>query len=287
MSTEPWRGAFVALALIWGSSFLCIKVLGESWAPVHVALGRAALGALVLLAVLAVRREPLPRGRDVWARVLVVSLFMNSIPFVLFAAGEQHVTSVLAGLWNATTPLMTLLAILLFLPAERPSRRRVAGLAVGFAGVAIVLGPWEGLGGDALLGQLACAGGALCYGLGLTYTRARLSDRSESGMALACAQLLCATAVLAAVAPVSGAPDLSLPADALASLLVLGALGSGVAYVLTYRIVRSAGPSTFSTVTYLIPVVSTALGIALLGEDLSWNQPAGAAVVLGAMWWSR
>jgi drug/metabolite transporter (DMT)-like permease len=285
-AAATWRAEFVLLAAIWGSSFLCIKVLGEAWAPTHVALGRVALGALIVLVLLALRGESLPRGRAAWTRLAIVGLLMNALPFTLFAIGEQHVSSVLAGLWNATTPLMTLLAVLALLPDERPDRRRLAGLAVGFAGVACVLGPWDGLGGEALLGQLACAGAAACYGLGLTFTRRQATASEDSGLALAGAQLLCATAMLAVVAPFAGAPTTTLGADAIASLLVLGGLGSGLAYVLTYRIVRVAGTTTFSTVTYLIPLFSTALGIALLDESLSWNQPLGAAIVLGAMAWS-
>jgi drug/metabolite transporter (DMT)-like permease len=281
-----WRLEFVALAAIWGSSFLMIKVLGRHWAPLDVALGRVALGALTLVAVLAVRGERLPRGRDVWGRAAIVGLLMNALPFTLFAVGEEHVSSVLAGLWNATTPLMTLVAVVAFLPDERPDRRKLAGLALGFAGVACVLGPWRGLGGQALVGQLTCAAAAVCYGLGITFTRRALGGRAESGLALACAQLLCATAMLAAIAPLAGAPTASLPVDALASLLILGVLGSGVAYALTNRIVRAAGPTTFSTVTYVIPLFSTALGVALLGESFSWNELLGAAIVLAAMAWS-
>lgn len=282
----PWHLSFLLLAAIWGSSFLCIKVLGEDWAPLHVALGRIALGAVTLLVVVAVRGERLPREPRVWGHLAVVGLLMNALPFTLFAVGEQHVPSVVAGLWNATTPLWVLLVILLLLPEERPSRRRVAGLGVGFVGVACVLGPWRGLGGDALLGHLACAGGAACYGLGLPYTRRHLAGRTESGPALAAAQLLCATAILAVVAPFSGVPTASLGAGAIASLLVLGVLGSGMAYVLTYAIVRAAGATTMSTVTYVIPVFSTALGVLVLSEPVHLNEPLGAALVLGAMWWS-
>jgi len=284
-ATTPWRLQFVLLAAIWGSSFLCIKVLGESWAPLHVALGRVALGALLLVAVLAVRRVALPRG-EVWRHVAVVALLMNALPFFLFAYGETKVSSVLAGLWNATTPLMTLVVVLVLLRDERPDRRRLLALAGGFAGVTLLLGPWKGLGGDELLGHLACLGAAACYGLGLPYTRRHLSGRPEGGLALAAAQLLCATAMLVLVVPLAGLPSTALGADALASLAVLGILGSGVAYVLTHAIVRAAGPTTFSTVTYLIPVVSTALGVLVLSEPLGWNEPAGAAVVLGVMWWS-
>jgi drug/metabolite transporter (DMT)-like permease len=282
----PWRLNFVLLAVIWGSSFLCIKVLGEDWSAVHVSLGRVALGAVFLLAVLAVRRTALPRGRAVWGHVAVVGLLMNAVPFTLFAYGETKVSSILAGLWNATTPLWVLVVVLCVLRDERPSRRALGGLAGGFAGVLLLLGPWRGLGGDALLGHLACLAAAACYGLGVPYTRRYLSGRPEGGVSLAAAQLVCATAMLAVLAPFAGVPTAALEADAVASLLVLGILGSGVAYVLTYAIVRAAGPTTFSTVTYLIPVVSTGLGVLVLSEPLGWNEPVGAAVVLGSMWWS-
>lgn len=284
---SAWQAQFVALAAIWGSSFVCIKVLGEVWAPVHVALGRCALGALVLVVVLALRREALPPWGPVWGHLALVAALMNVVPFTLFAYGEQHVSSVVAGLWNATTPLLTLVVVLLVLRDERPDRRKVRGMAGGFVGVALLLGPWRGLGGDELLGHLACLGGAACYAFGLPVTRRFLSDRPESGVALASGQLLCATAALAVVAPLAGTPTLALGTDAIAALVVLGALGSGLAYVLTHAIVRAAGPTTFSTVTYVIPLFSTGLGVALLAEPLAWNEPTGAAVVLASIWAAR
>jgi len=99
---QSWRVQFVVLSAIWGSSFLCIKVLGEVWAPVHVALARVALGALFLVVVLAIKRMSLPRKRAVWGHAAVVGALMNAVPFTLFAFGEQHVSSVIAGLWNGT-----------------------------------------------------------------------------------------------------------------------------------------------------------------------------------------
>jgi drug/metabolite transporter (DMT)-like permease len=281
---QSWRGQFVLLSAIWGSSFLCIKVLDDVWAPVHVALARVALGAVFLVALLAVRRTRLPRDPAAWRHVAVVGLLMNALPFTLFAYGEQHVSSVIAGLWNGTTPLMTLVAVLLLLPEERPDRRRLAGVAGGFAGLVVLLGPWQGLGDGKLLGDLACAAGACCYGLGLTYTRRYLSARPEGGIPLAGAQLLCATAMLLAVAPLEGTPSFALDGGEIASALVLGVLGSGLAYVLTHTIVRAAGATTFSLVTYVIPIFSTFLGVTILSESVSWNQPVGAALVLGSMW---
>lgn len=284
--TVSWRTQFAALAGIWGSSFLCIKVLGRQWPPVDVALGRVALGAAFLLALLALRREALPRGASAWGRIALVALFMNAAPFTLFAYGETRVSSVMAGLWNATTPLTTMVVLLTIVRSETVSRRRLTALAVGFSGVALLLGPWHGFSGGQWLGHLACFGAAVCYGIGVPCTQRYLAGRPESGVAIAAAQLICATAMLAVVAPLAGAPTLNLAAGPLASLIVLGMLGSGLAYVLMHAIVRAAGASTFSVVTYVIPVVSTALGCLVLGEPLAWNQPAGAAVVLAAVWLS-
>jgi drug/metabolite transporter (DMT)-like permease len=179
---------------------------------------------------------------------------------------------------------MTLVAVLAVLPGERPDRRRLAGLAGGFAGLVVLLGPWQGVAGDELLGQFACALGACCYGVGLTYTRRNLSARPDGGLSLATAQLLCATAMLAGVAPFAGTPSFALDAGQVSGLLVLGVLGSGLAYVLTHSIIRAAGPTTFSLVTYVIPIFSTILGVAILSESVTWNEPAGAAIVLGSMW---
>lgn len=279
-----WRAQFVALAAIWGSSFVCIKVLGEVLAPLHVALARCALGLLALLLVLAVRGERLPPRGVVWAHLALVAMLMNVVPFTLFAYGEQHVSSILAGLWNGTTPLLTMGVVLFVLRDERPSAAKVRGLLGGFVGLVLLLAPWNGVGGDELLGHLACLAGAGCYAFGLPVTRRYLSGRPESGVSLAAGQLAVATLALAVLAPLGAAPSGSLGLEEAAALLVLGALGSGLAYVLTHQIVRAAGPTTFSTVTYVIPVFSTALGVVLLGEPLGWNEPAGAVVVLGSVW---
>jgi drug/metabolite transporter (DMT)-like permease len=277
--SRAWLPGFVLLASIWGASFLFIKVADRAFEPLQVAFGRCALGAAALLALLGLRRDRLPRGRRVWAHLMFLALLFNSIPFALFAFGETKVSSVVAGIWNATTPLNTLVVVLAVLPNERPTRERVAGLAVGFAGVLVVLGPWSGLGGR-LIGNLACFGAAACYGIGFPYTRRYLSGRGESAVSLSAAQVLCGAVQLALVVPwLTSAPD-RVPLDAGLSMLALGAVGTGIAYVLNYNVIRRAGATTASTVTYLIPLFSTVLGVVVLGERLSWNQPAGAAVVL-------
>src|SRR5262245_42258415 len=228
---RPWVPAFAALALIWGSSFVFIKVAVGEVAPAYVALSRVALGALTLVVVLLVTRDRLPRDARLWGHLVVVATLANLIPFTLFGYAEDgRVSSVLAGIWNATTPLVTLVVTIAVFPAEKATRERVLGLLLGFAGVLTVLGVWRGVGGASLVGQLMCFGAAVCYGLMFPYVRRFVAHRSESGTSIAAAQTLIATAQLAIVAPLlAGAPadPLHLRWTVVGSLLALGALGTG------------------------------------------------------------
>lgn len=280
---NTWQVQFIALAATWGASFLFIKVLDRHWPVLWVSLGRIALGAAALLLLVALRRERLPREPRVWLHCAVAAVLFNAVPWTLFAYGEHHTSSIVAGLWNATTPLWVLIVSLAAFGEQQPTGERVAGLLIGFAGVAMLLGPWRGLGGGQLIGHLACAGAALCYGIGFPYTRRHLADRLESGVVLSAAQLLCATAMLAVFIPFARTPTAHIGLDGLGSLLALGALGSGVAFAVNFAIVRAKGPGTASLVTYLIPVFSTVLGVAVLGETLHWNQPVGTVVLLAGV----
>ena len=280
---RSWFPSFIALAAIWGASFLFIKVAIEDLAPIYVAFGRCAIGAVFLLAAVAIRHELLPRDRTLLLHLVVSALLLNSMPFALFAYGEQHASSVLAGIWNATTPLFAVVVAFFALHDERPTPSRLAGLLIGFLGVMVVLGPWHGLGGSATAGQLMFAGAAACYGAGFVYTRRFITKDGTSDLALAAAQITFGTLQLAVLLPFVAAPTLTLGAETIMSLLALGALGSGVAYVLNFQIIRQAGATTASTVTYLIPLFSTVLGVLVLSESVSWNQPIGALVVLGGI----
>lgn len=274
-----WRTPFVALAAIWGASFLFIKVGVEDLGPLQVAWARCAIGALTLLAILRVTGDRLPRDRAVVGHMGVMGLLFCSVPFSLFSWAETHVTSVVAGIYNAATPLMTLVALFAIVPAERPTRTRAAGLGLGFAGVVTVLGPWEGRAGGPIGAQLACLAAAACYGTGFAYLRRFVHDRPESGTSLAATQLAWAALQLTPLVAFGALPD-RVGLDVVGSMLALGALGSGVAYVLNFRVLRIAGPATASSVTYLVPLFSTLLGVSLLGEEVTWHQPVGAAVVL-------
>jgi drug/metabolite transporter (DMT)-like permease len=278
-----WLPAFLLLALIWGTSFLLIKVGVRELHPLWLTFGRVAAGAATLLVVLAVTRDRLPRDPRLWMHLFVVAALGVSLPFTLFGFGEQRVPSVLAGIWNAATPLVALpLAVLVF-RTERMALRRAAGIGIGFAGVLTVLGVWRDIGGVQLTGQLMCFGAAMCYAVAIPYQKKFIAGRTGSGLSFATAQLLLALAQLAVAAPLlAGAPPVPtrLSTEVLLSVGALGALGTGLAFVLNFRVIRVAGASTSASVTYLMPLVATVVGVLVLRERLVWHQPVGAAVVL-------
>jgi drug/metabolite transporter (DMT)-like permease len=204
----------------------------------------------------------------------------NVIPFLLFAWGEQHISSSRAGVLNATTPLCTLIAAIVFLPRERPTPMRVAGLLVGFAGVVVVIGPWTDSGAGAISGQLACLGAAALYGLGFAYTSRFISWRAVAPGVLAAGQLLAGTILVVALTPVIGWSTPHLSARVVLSVATLGAMGTGIAYLIYHGLMRDAGATSTSLVTYLAPVVAVVLGVLVLGERVTWNLFVGAVIVI-------
>lgn len=279
----PWQGQLLLLGAIWGSSFLFIKIGDRSFAPFDIAGGRIALAAVTLTLVLVATGGHLPRGRARWAHLAVAGLFMNALPFTLIAWAETRISSVAAGILNATTPLFTLPIAFVLVPAERLTRSRVAGLLIGFCGVVVVLGTWHGLPSGKSVGYLASLTGALSYGIGLPYTRRFVTTEKESVTALAAGQLICATIEMALVAPALLRVPHHVSGDSLASVAALGVVCTGTAYLLSYSIVRAAGATSTSLVTFLIPIFSTIFGAAVLSEALTWYEPVGALVVLAGV----
>ncbi len=279
----PWQAQLLLLGAIWGSSFLFIKVGDRSFAPFDIAGGRIALAAVTLLAVLFATGGHLPRGRARWAHLAVAGFFMNALPFTLIAWAEVRISSIAAGILNATTPLFTLMTAFVLVPSERLTKSRLAGLFLGIVGVVVVLGAWHGLPNGKIAGYLASLAGALSYGIGLPYTRRFVTTDKESVTALAAGQLVCATVEMAAFAPVFVRVPHHVSGDSWASVAALGVLCTGVAYLLSYAIVRAAGATSTSLVTFLIPIFSTIFGAAILSEALAWYEPVGAIVVLAGV----
>ncbi len=278
--TLDWRLRFAGLSLVWGFSFLLIKVGTNGFAPFQVTFGRLLFGTLVLAAAMLVRRQGLPHGWRTWGHLTVAAFFLNALPFSLFAYSELTIPSTLAGICNATSPLWGMALSMISLSEDRPTRRRVAGLGLGFIGVLTVLGAWQGFHGMDATGTAMALGASLSYPVGWIYVRRTLAGSSESHLSLTGAQLLLATAQLAVVTPLFTSFPTSWPLLPLLAVIALGALGTGIAMLVQYGLVAEIGPTTAQMVTYFIPVIATAAGVALLGESLSWSTPVGAAIVL-------
>jgi drug/metabolite transporter (DMT)-like permease len=218
-----------------------------------------------------------------WGRLFTAAVLFNSVPFTLIATAEVHLSSILAGVINAATPLVSLLAALVFFPSERPTGRRMAGLTLGFVGVLVVLGIWHGIGGAAALPVASCLFAVLCYGIAFPYARRFLAPTSASSLSLATAQLLWATAQLLPFVAVGGMPDRPWRPSVVLGMLALGVLGSGLAYILSYQVIARAGDSVASSVTYVLPAVAVVAGTAVLGEHLHWNEVVGAMFICGGI----
>ncbi|WP_183154507.1 DMT family transporter [Streptomyces shenzhenensis] len=275
-----WRLRFGALSLIWGFSFLLIKVGTDGYAPFQVTLGRLVFGAAVLVAAMAVKRERLPRGARTWLRLTVAAFLLNALPFSLFAYAELTIPSTLAGVCNATSPLWGMALSLVALSEDRPTRLRVAGLGLGFLGVLTVLGAWQGFHGLDATGTAMALLASLSYPVGWIYVRRTLAGTGHSHLSMTGAQLLLATVQLAVVTPLFTSFPSRFPLVPLLAVAALGALGTGLAVLVQYGLVAEVGPTTAQMVTYFIPVIATAAGVAILGESLTWTTPVGAAIVL-------
>ena len=271
---------FVLLALAWGSSFLFIKVGLQGLSPGQVVLARMLAGSVTLLLICAIARRPLPRGRVTWLHLLAVAVLLCVAPFLLFSWAEQHISSGLASIYNATTPLMTTMLAMVALRSEPRTRARTVGLLLGFVGVLVVLAPWRGLAQAGLWGQLACLGATVCYGLGFIYLRRYVTPLGLPALSVACGQVTLGAVVMLLLTPALAAGPVALTCPVVVSMILLGAFGTGFAYVWNTNVVTHWGATNASTVTYLTPIVGVALGVLLLGEHLTWSEPVGAVIVV-------
>lgn len=283
MSVRSWLW-LVALAGMWGSSFLFIRLGLEGFAPPQVVLGRLTVGTVVLAAIVWATGARWPRDRRVWAHLALMGLVANVVPWLLLVWGQQFVASGLAGVLTATAPLFTALFAAAALADERLPWRRALGILVGFAGVVVIVDPVGAGAADPLTasipGQLACLGTAACYGVGFTYTRRYLANHGHSPLALAAGQLGSGAVLLWLAAPLVATAPVRADGLAVASVGALGLIGTGLAYAVYYRLLGELGATRTSTAVYLVPVVAVTLGVVLLGESVTPTMLVGAAIVI-------
>ena len=266
--------------VIWGSSFLFMKVALLGLSPAQVAWSRLLLGALTLGLFAALRRDALPRSLGVWGHMTVLAISFCVVPFLLFSWAQQYVTSGLASIYNATTPIMTAVMAGLLFRVERLKPGQIAGIVVGILGVMVIIAPWQGLDlNQSLIAQLAILGATACYGFSLAYMRRFVANSGMSALVFSFLNIGLAAVIMAILTPVIALTPVALDPWIIGSVLLLGCLGTGVAYIWNQNTLRAWGPTRASTVTYITPVVGVALGILVLGEHISWNEPVGAIVV--------
>jgi len=276
---KKWLPGFIALGIIWGSSFLFIKWGLLTLNSFGVAFLRCAIGGATLLLFAAITKNKLPNKLVEWLHIAVVAALLNSIPGYLFAYGETHVSSVMAGLLNATTPLMTVLVISIAFREQRVDKNQMLGVVIGFLGILLVTGALTGLKANDWHGIIALLGATLCYGISMPYSKKYVSKLDYSTTALAATQVTCAALLLAPFALFTGITHGPWQAKSLWGMLALGAVGTGFAYILNFNTIRAAGSAIASTVTFITPVVATILGIWLLHEKPSASQGIGGVLV--------
>ena len=275
---------FVLLGFFWGSSYLFIKIgVDAGLEPFTLVALRLLIGSILLGAVVAVAREPLPRTLRMYGHLGVLSVLSVALPFSLITWAEQSVDSALAAILTAPVPLFVIVIAAFVLQDEPITGNRLIGLAIGFVGVAILVGfdPTQ-LAGGTLLAELALLGAAASYAAGGVYARRMV--RGLRPMIPAVMQVAFAFAISAALALVFERPLATRPTFETALAVVwLGVFGSGLAYLLFFRLLNTWGATRTSTVAYLIPVYGIALGAIVLGEPIDARLLLGTALVIAGI----
>ncbi len=275
---------FVFLALVWGSSYLWIKVAVAEVAPFTLVAWRLLFGLVVLGPILLWKRPAWPARPQAWSALALLGVVDTALPFTLISWGETRIDSAMASILIGAVPLFVLVLAHRFLQDERMTWLKSAGVLTGFVGILVLVSPNLSPAGvqAGFWGQLAVLGAALCYALAVVYAR-----RALKGIA-PLVQAFFATA-FAGLAITAGAflweSPQTLPAQPLTwtALAVLGALGTGLAYAVYYTLIQTIGSTRASTVTYVAPVAGVVLGVAFLGEPLTWPLALGTLLVVGSV----
>lgn len=282
MGSSEWA-MLLLLSVLWGGSFFFVGMAVRDLPTLTIVVLRVGLAALVLWVVIARLKRPVPRDPHVWTAFFGMGVLNNVIPFCLIVWGQQAIASGLASILNATTPLFTVAVAAFLLSDERINRRKLMGIAAGFAGVVVMIGPatLSGLGTN-LLAQIACLGGALSYAFAGVFGR-RFKRLGVDPIVVAAGQVTGSTVVLAPLALFIERPwALPMPAPSTwAAIVGLAVLSTALAYILYFQILQRAGATNLLLATFLIPVSAIALGVLVLGEHLSGLEITGM-ILIGA-----
>lgn len=282
MNKSDWT-ILLILAVLWGGSFFFIEVALPTTPPFTLVLLRLVLAAVMLWGVLLVRRETLPMPSGAATAFLVLALLNNAVPFILFAWAQEEITGGLASILNATTPIWGVIVAHLATSDEKATPAKVAGVLLGFGGVAVMIGA-DLLGeiGTGVLAQLACVGATLCYALAGVYAR-RFKLMGIQPIAVSTGQLTAGAIVMLPLVllfePPWAAAARTPSLEAWAALVCLALFCTSLAYILYFRLLASAGATNSLLVTFLIPISAILLGALILGETLAPRHFIGMALI--------
>lgn len=272
----------IILSVLWGGSFFFVVVALRELPPMTLALGRVAFAAAFIYPVFKIQGGRLPTDLAGWKPFIIMGLLNNVIPFSLIFAGQARISSGLASVLNATTPLFTVLVLASF-GDEKLFLRRVVGVLIGLIGVYVLRDPDLVQSESQVIGMLLCLGGALSYGFAGLWGRRKFNKVPP--LTTATCQLISSSVVMTVIAAAIDQPwQLPMPGlTTWAALVGLASLSTALGYILFFRIMARAGAANVMLVTLLIPVTAILLGVAVLGEPLSMRQIAGALVIAGSL----
>jgi len=279
MGLAEWS-LLLVLALLWGGSFFFFKVLVASIPPFTVVLGRVGLAAMALNLLLLVRRDPLQIDRSWWGQLALLGTLNNVIPFTAIAFGETRISSGVAAILNASTPVFTIIVAHFLTHDEKLRWGKIVGIITGFCGVAVLIGPalFNTNAQHPLIGELACLAAALSYGFGGVYAR---RFRKLAPMKIATGQLSASALVVLPFSLIIDRPwTLPTPsASVVWAFAGIAFLSTALAFILYFRLLSTTGATNLSLVTFLLPVMALLLGTAFLGETIRWYAIAGLILI--------
>lgn len=279
MGRREWV-MLVSLAAIWGGSFFFFKIMLAALPPFTVVLGRVGLSAVILNLWLLLRRDYMPASARTWSAFLVMGLLNNVVPFTLIVIGETRISVGLASILNATTPMFTVLVAHWLTANEKLSPGKLAGVAIGLAGVAVLIGPdvLSGIGNEDLAGEIACLSAALSYAFAGIYGR-RFKELKP--IKVATGQITGSSLVLLPLVVFIDRPwTLPMPGPAVwGAMIGIAVLCTVLAYILYFRILAAAGATNVLLVTFLVPVSAMLLGWLVLGESITPRAVGGMAII--------
>ncbi len=278
--TKSHTALFITVSVLFGGNYMWANFALQSFTALEVAWGRTVLAAATLAIVLLVTKDHYPRGKEIWIKLNIAAILFNTVSFVGMATAVSRISTVQVSIWNALVPLVTLGFVLVFIPEENPTWRRVTGLSMGFLGALFIAHPWTGLGDFDAIGTGAIMVGTTSYAAGLVYARRNFVNVKDTPTSIAAGQMLCASIHFTLILPWFVTITTDASTISLISLLILGVVGTGITYIMIQTLIKQSGAGVASDTTYVILFVAIMLGIIVLGEAINIWQIIGSLLIL-------